>query len=69
MVLRILCKLNSSKDTGLDMQSPRFVKDGAALTVSPLTHILNLSLKSGELPDDIKSDEGDVHSQKEHQII
>lgn len=55
MVLSILCKLNSSKATGLDQLSPRFVKDGAALIVSPLTHILNLSFKSGELPDDIKA--------------
>ena len=51
----ILCKLNSSKATGLDLLSPRFVKDGASLIMSPLTHILNLSLKSGELPDDIKA--------------
>ena len=54
VVPRILCKLNSSKATGLDLLSPRFVKDGAVVTVSPLTRILNLSLKFGELPDDIK---------------
>ena len=40
-VLKILCKLNSSKATGLDQISPRFVKDGAKLIASPLTHILN----------------------------
>ena len=54
-VLKILCKLNSSKATGLDQISPRFVKDGAKLIASPLTHILNLSLLSGELPDDLKT--------------
>ena len=34
-VLKILCKLNSSKATGLDQISPRFVKDGAKLIASP----------------------------------
>ena len=46
-VLKILCKLNLSKATGLDQLSPRFVKDGAKLIVSPLTHFLNLSFKIG----------------------
>ena len=54
-VLKILCKLNSSKATGLDQISPRFAKDGAKLIASPLTHILNLSHLSGELPDDLKT--------------
>ena len=39
----------------MDQISPRFVKDGAKLIASPLTHILNLSLLSGELPDDLKT--------------
>ena len=50
----ILCKLNSSKATSLDLLSPRIVKGGAALIVSPVTDILSLSLKCGESPDDIK---------------
>ena len=54
-VLSILCKLNSSKATGLDLLSPRFIKDGAKLIVSPLTHILNLSLSTGEIPESLKS--------------
>ena len=49
-VLSILCKLNSSKATGLDLLSPRFIKDCAKLIASPLTHILNLSLSTGEIP-------------------
>ena len=52
-ILSILCKLNSSKATGLDLLSPRFNKDGAKLTVSPLTHILNLF--TGEIPENLKS--------------
>ena len=35
--------------------SPRFIKDGAKLIVSPLTHILNLSLSTGEIPENLKS--------------
>ena len=54
-VLSILCKLNSSKATGLDLLSPRFIKDGAKFIVSPLTHILNLSLSTGEIPENLKS--------------
>ena len=54
-VLSILCKLNSSKATGLNLLSPRFIKDGAKLIASPLTHILNLSLSTGEIPVNLKS--------------
>ena len=54
-ILSILYKLNSSKITGLDLLSPRFIKDGAKLIASPLTHILNLSLSTGEIPVNLKS--------------
>ena len=54
-VLSILCKLNSSKATGLDLLSSRFIKDGVKLIASPLTHILNLSLSTGEIPVNLKS--------------
>ena len=54
-VLKILCNLNSSKATGLDQLSTRFVKDGSKLIVSPLTHIVNLSLANGNIPSDLKS--------------
>ena len=37
-VLSILCKLNSSKATELDLLSPTFIKDGAKLITSSLTH-------------------------------
>ena len=55
IVLKILQNLNSTKATGLDQLSPRFVKDGAEVIMSPLTHILNLSLVTGIIPDDLKS--------------
>ena len=35
--------------------SPRLIKDGADIIMSPLTHILNLSLVTGNIPDDLKS--------------
>jgi len=58
MVLMILCKLNWSKVTSLDVLSPRIVKGGAALIVYLVTDILSLSVKCGELPDDIKVAKG-----------
>ena len=53
-VLKHLSKLNSSKATGLDQLSPKFLKDGAELISSPLAHIVNLSLSSGIIPNDLK---------------
>ena len=55
VVLKILQNLNPSKATGLDQLSPRFIKDGANIIMSPLTHILNLSLVTGKIPDNLKS--------------
>ena len=46
---------NSSKATGLDLLSPTFIKDGAKLIASPLTHILHLPLATGEIPVNLKS--------------
>ena len=54
-VLSILCKMNSSKATGLDLLSPRFIKDGSKLIAYPLTYILNLSLSTGEIQVNLKS--------------
>jgi len=34
---------------------PRFIKDGANIIMSPLTHILNLSLVNGKIPHHLKS--------------
>ena len=39
----------------MDLLSPRFIKDGAKLIVSPLTHILNLPLSTSEIPENLKS--------------
>jgi len=54
-VLRLLKSLNVTKSTGCDNISARFLKDAANAIVSPLTYIINLSLKTGVVPDDFKT--------------
>ena len=48
--------LNLSKSTGLDNIPARFLRDGASVLKGPLTHIINLSITSGIVPDDFKVD-------------
>ena len=55
IVSEILSCLNSSKATGLDNIPARFVKDGSKCIAYPLAHIFNLSLRSGIIPQDLKS--------------
>ena len=50
-----LCKFISSEAADLVLLSPRFIKDGAKLIATPLTHILNVSLSNGEIPVNLKS--------------
>jgi hypothetical protein len=54
-VLKYLNQLSSNKATGLDGMPSRFVKDGASIISQPLTHVINLSLIQGVVPDDLKS--------------
>ena len=54
-VLNYLTSLGTKKATGLDGIPSRFVKDGSSVIVSPLTHIINLSLIQGQVPDDLKT--------------
>ena len=49
-----LLKLNPSKSTGLDEIPARFIRDGASVLKIPITFIVNLSLSSGKVPDDMK---------------
>ena len=46
--------LSSSKATGLDGIPARFVKDGASIIAGPLSHIVNLSIIQGSVPDSLK---------------
>ena len=51
---KLLNSLNTSKATGHDQITARFVKDASSTITKPLTHIINLSLVKGEVPDDFK---------------
>ena len=53
-VFRELVKLNSSKSTGLDELPARFIKDGAKVLKIPITFIVNLSISTSTVPEDMK---------------
>ena len=53
-VLNELCGLNINKSTGLDGIPGRFIKDAAEVIIGPITHIINASLRSGVVPNDMK---------------
>ena len=50
----ILNSMSANKATGLDDLSPRFVKDGAIVIAPMITHIVNMSIRQGIIPDDLK---------------
>ena len=50
--LKHLLNLSSKKSTGLYGMPARFIKDGATQITAPITHIINLSLCSGDVPYD-----------------
>ena len=54
-ILNYLNKLSANKATGLDGIPSRFVRDSASCIACPLTHIVNLSIIQGSVPDDLKS--------------
>ena len=54
-IYKELCNLNSFKSTGLDDIPARFVKDAAKALTKPVTYIVNLSITSGIVPDQLKS--------------
>ena len=53
-ILKYLNNLSANKATGLDGIPSRFIKDGASIIASPLTHVINLSIIQGSVPDDLK---------------
>ncbi|CAH1230673.1 VKORC1L1 [Branchiostoma lanceolatum] len=53
-VLSELLKLKTKKSTGLDKIPAKLLKDSAPVIVKPLTHIFNLSMSMGEVPNDWK---------------
>ena len=50
----ILNSINASKATGLDELPARLFKDGSSVVAKPLTHIVNLPVTTGNIPDDLK---------------
>ena len=54
-VYKELCNLDPTKSTGIDGIKPLFLKDGAEVITSAVTHLINLSIKSQIVPDELKS--------------
>jgi len=53
-VFDMLTKLNINKSSGLDGIGPRILKIAAPVITKSLTHIINLSIMSGNFPDTLK---------------
>ena len=53
-VFKELCNLNVTKGTGIDGFKPKFLKDGADVIKGAVTHIINLSLETGVVPNGLK---------------
>ena len=51
----LLNGLTASKATGMDSLPARFLKYGAEVIAFPLSHIINLSLHSNQIPEDMKN--------------
>ena len=54
-ILKYLNNLSANKATGLDDIPSRFVRDSASVITCPLTHVINLSIIQGIVPDNLKS--------------
>jgi len=52
-IFKYLSNLSSKKATGLDGIQARFVKNSASVIANPLSHIINLSIIQGVVPDDL----------------
>lgn len=52
-----MCHSNPYKSRGLDDIPARFVKDAATVLTKPITYIVNLSITSGVVPDQLKSEQ------------
>ena len=50
----ILNSMSANKATVLDDLSPMFVRDGARVIAPMITHIVNMSIRQGIIPDDLK---------------
>ena len=53
-VYKELCSLNPSKSTGIDEIKPKFLRDGADIIKGSVTHIINLSITTNTVPEELK---------------
>ena len=53
-VFSMLRKLNVNKSAGIDSLGPRILKLAAPVIAKPITHLINMSIKEGVFPDDLK---------------
>ena len=54
-VLKVVNSIGVDKATGLDNFAAKFLKDGVNKLIEPLTHVINLSIHSGVVPEDLKT--------------
>ena len=54
-ILKLLVKTCPTKATGSDNINARFVKDGATAIASPVTYLINLSLRLSDVPSALKT--------------
>jgi len=54
-VYKKLCNLDPTKSTRIDGINPIFLKDVADVIKSAVTHVINLSIKTQVVPDELKS--------------
>ena len=54
-IFKELVNVNPIKSTGLDDMQARLIKDGAIVLKIPITHIVNLSITRGVVPNDMKN--------------
>jgi len=50
----MLSSIDRSKATGLDNIPARFVKDAAEKIAPSITHIINISIQQGKVPQELK---------------
>ena len=53
-ILKELNRLNPNKSTGIDNISAKILKEGATVLYGPVSHIINLSLLTSIVPNDLK---------------
>ena len=52
--IKEIAKLNNKKSAGDDDIKPRVLKENKETLAKPITHIINLSFKNGEVPNKLK---------------